>query len=138
MVAEKIKVDGLAQLSRAVRKIDPEAAKQLRLVGNDAADLLITKTRPLIPYVTGAAQASLKAQSTRTSARIRIGGRKAPYEPWLDFGGQGRRRGRPAARPFIPGGRYLYPTLAKNKPEIEKLLNMGIVLVARNAGLVVD
>jgi hypothetical protein len=135
---QTIKVKGLAEVSKAIRRIDSEAAKQLRLVGNDAADLVITGTRAVMPHRTGAAQASLKAQSTRTSARVRIGGRKAPYEPWLDFGGQGRHKGRPAARPFIPGGRYLFPTVERESAAIGKLLQDGIVLVAKNAGLAVD
>lgn len=132
---EKIRVEGLKQLSRAVRRVDAEAAKQLRVVSNGAADLLITKTRPVIPSVTGRARGSLKAQSTRTSARVAVGGSKARYYPWLDFGGQGRVRGRPAARPFIPGGRYLYPTLVRNTPAIGRLLQEGLIATARGAGL---
>lgn len=132
---EKIKVDGLAQINKALRQIDPEAQKQLRLVGNQAADLLIDKTRPQIPHVSGRARASLKAQSTRTSARVSVGGPRARWYPWLDFGGEGRVRGRPAARDFIKGGRYLYPTLAREKTAIQDLLQTGVVLVAQGAGL---
>lgn len=132
---EKIKVDGLAQLSRALNKVDKEAAKQLRLVGNEAADLLISKTRPLIPHRTGTAAKSLRAQSTRTSARVSVGGARAEYYPWLDFGGEGRRPGRPGHRDFVKSGRYLYPTLGREHGAIEKLLQTGIVLVAEGAGL---
>jgi hypothetical protein len=134
-VDSKIKVEGLAQLQKALRRIDSEAPKGLRLVANQAADLLIDKTRPLIPSVTGAARSSLRAQSTRTSAKVAVGGRKAGYYPWLDFGGEGRVRGRPAHREFIKEGRYLYPTLARESGSIEKILQTGIVLVAQNAGL---
>jgi hypothetical protein len=134
-VDSKIKVEGLAQLQKALRRIDSEAPKGLRLVANQAADLLIDKTRPLIPSVTGAARSSLRAQSTRTSAKVAVGGRKAGYYPWLDFGGEGRVRGRPAHREFIKEGRYLYPTLARESGAIEKILQTGIVLVAQNAGL---
>lgn len=132
---EKIRVEGLAQLSRAVRRVDAEAAKQLRLVGNSAASLLIESTRPQIPRKSGRAQSSLKAQSTRTSARVAVGGSKAPYYPWLDFGGQGRIAGRPSKRDFIQGGRYLYPTLAKEGQKIASLLRDGLVATARGAGL---
>lgn len=131
----KIRVGGLSQLSRALRKVDDEAPKQLRLTFNEAADLLIERTKPKIPVVSGAAARSMVARSTRTSARIAVGGKKARYFPWLDFGGQGRVKGRPAARPFIKEGRYVYPTLREIKPEIEKLLQNGIVQVIQNAGL---
>lgn len=132
---EKIRVVNLRPIARAVARVDKEAAKQLRLVGNEAAGLLIEKTRPEIPSVSGRARGSLKAQSTRTSARVAVGGSKAAYYPWLDFGGEGRIKGRPAHREFIKGGRYLYPTLAKQQGPIGKLLQEGIVAAAQSAGL---
>lgn len=134
----KIKIDGLTQLSKALRKVDSEAPKQLRLVGNQAANLLIDKTRPKIPRVSGAAAGSLKAKSTRTSTRVQIGGTRARYYPWLDFGGEGRIAGRPVHRQFIREGRYLYPTLDQERSAITDLLQTGIVAVAQGAGLDVD
>lgn len=134
----KVEVVGLAQLSRGLRKLDSEAPKQLRIALNGAAALLVDRTRPKVPSRTGAARASMKARSTRTSARVAVGGRKAPYFPWLDFGGAGRRPGRPARRPFYPDGRYVYPTLADIRPEIMRSLDDGIRAAARSAGLEVD
>jgi hypothetical protein len=107
----------------------------LRVALNQAAELLVDETRPKIPKVTGAAARSLVARSTRTAARVGVGGPKAPYYPWLDFGGQGRIAGRPAAREFIREGRYVYPTLREIRPEIEAKLQRALVAVARDAGL---
>lgn len=134
----KVEVGGLAQLSRALKAIDNDAPKQLRLGLNDAANLLVDRTRPKIPTVTGAARRSLVARSTRTSARVGVGGKKARYYPWLDFGGQGRVAGRPAHRPFIKEGRYVYPTLRQIRPAIEQVLQQAITTVIRNAGLQED
>lgn len=131
----KIGVVGLADFNRSLRKLDKEAPKGLRLAFNGAADLLIDRTRPGIPRKSGAARSSLRASSTRTSARVRVGGPKAPYYPWLDFGGQGRIKGRPVSRPYIEGGRYLYPTLRIIRPDIEKLLAGSLADVARSAGI---
>lgn len=131
----KVEVGGLAQLNRALRAVDKEAPKQLRLVFNSAADLLVDRVKPKIPSVTGAARRSLVARSTRTSARVGVGGRKAPYYPWLDFGGQGRISGRPSYRPFIREGRYIYPTLRLIRPEIEAELQKGLDAVVANVGL---
>lgn len=133
----KIAVEGLAEFNRALRRLDKDAPKALRTVNNSAADLLISRTRPEIPRRTGAAAGSLKARSTRTSVRIAVGGRQAPYYPWLDFGGRTGRR-RSVVRPFYREGRYLYPTLARIRPEIETALKSGLVDVARDAGLDVD
>jgi hypothetical protein len=134
----KIEVGGLAQLSRALKAVDSGAPKQLRLGLNDAANLLVDRTKPKIPSLTGAARRSLVARSTRTSARVAVGGKKAPYFPWLDFGGRGRKAGRPAQRPFIREGRYVYPTLREIRPQIEQLLQDSISTVIRNAGLKED
>lgn len=130
----KISVDGLTELNRNLRSISKEAPKGLRIALNGVADLLVDKTRREIPRRTGKAQSSLKAQSTRTSARVSVGGPKAPYYPWLDFGG---RTGinRSVVRPFYKEGRYLYPTLRRIRPDVEKALGQALVAVARDAGL---
>jgi hypothetical protein len=134
----KIEVGGLTQLSRGLKAIDKDAPKELRLALNSAAQLLVDETRPKIPTVSGAARRSLVARSTRTSARVGVGGKKAPYFPWLDFGGEGRVKGRPAKREFIKEGRYVYPTLREIRPRIEAQLQESISTVIRDAGLQED
>jgi hypothetical protein len=134
-VETRIAVGGLSQLSRALKAVDNEAPKRLRLALNAAADELISHVRPKIPAVTGAARRSLVARSTRTAARVAVGGKRAPWFPWLDFGGQGRVAGRPAPRPFLKEGRYVYPTLREIRPKIEAQLQDAITTVIRNAGL---
>lgn len=136
-MADLVKVQGLAEFSRALRKLDAEAPKGLRLAANEAANLLIGKTRPLIPRRTGKAAASLKAKSTRTLVRVSMGGPRAPYMPWLDYGGRvGRKKS--VVRPFIKEGRYLYPTYHANRDEFERVLRTALVKVAQGAGLEVD
>lgn len=134
----KIGIGGLAQLNRGLRAVDTEAPKQLRIALNSAADLLADTARPEVPSLSGAARRSIVARSTRTAARVAVGGKKAPYYPWLDFGGKGKKPGRPAARPFIREGRYIYPTLRKIRPQIEAQLQDAISAVIRNAGLMED
>lgn len=133
---EKLKIEGLSQVSRGLKRVNSEAPKQLRVALNSAADLLIHETRPKIPAVTGRARRSLVAKSTRTSARVSVGGKRAPWYPWLDFGGQGRIQGRPPERPFIKSGRYFYPTLTDIRPKIQEQLQDSINTVLRDAGLV--
>lgn len=131
----KVSVGGLAQLNKGLRAIDANAPKELRIALNQSAQLLVDAAGPKIPSDTGAARRSLVARSTRTSARVAVGGKKAPYYPWLDFGGQGRIKGRPAARDFIREGRYIYPTLRQIRPRIEAQLQESISTLIRNAGL---
>lgn len=134
----KIEIGGLAALNKGLRAIDTGAPKELRLALNSAASLLVDKVRPKVPTLTGAARRSLVARSTRTSARIAAGGNRAKHYPWLDFGGQGRRPGRPAPRVFIREGRYVYPTLREVRPQIEDQLQASLSRVIAAAGLQED
>lgn len=134
MVGEPIKVEGLAEVNRALRKVSADAPKGLRVANNSAADLLVSKTIPKIPRRSGRAAKSLKAQSTRTSARVAMGGSRAPYVPWLDFGGSTGIRGS-VHRDFLTDGRYLFPTLGENRTEIGSKLQRALVEVVVGAGL---
>lgn len=130
----KVKIEGWREINRALRSVSKTAPVALRLSGNEAAKLLINRTQPKIPKLTGRGAASLKASSTRTSARVSMGGPRAPWMPWLDFGGRTGRR-RSVKREFLKEGRYLYPTLREIRPQIEKSLKDGIIKAARDAGL---
>jgi hypothetical protein len=55
--------------------------------------------------------------------------------PWLDFGGEGRHKGRPPARPFIREGRYTYVGLRVHRQDITDLMSVGLTELARTAGL---
>jgi hypothetical protein len=131
----KIQVRGLAELNRALRRVDSDAPKALRLALNGVAQDLVDETKPQFPKVTGRAAASLKARSTRTSARVSVGNKRAAYVPWLIFGGQGRIAGRPAKREFIKEGRWLFPTLVRRREAVSVMLQEALNDVAKSAGL---
>lgn len=138
MTVGRIEVQGLRELQRALRDVDAQLPKQLRVALNTASELVIDYARGRMPSRTGKARASLKARSSQRQARVALGGRAAPYAPWLDFGGQGRRKGRPPARPFIREGRYVYRGLAVHRQDIQNTLERALVDVAKGAGLAVD
>lgn len=136
-MALTIAVSGLRELSRSLNKIDSASAKQLRIVFNEAAELVIATARPRIPRRTGRAAGSLKTKSTRTAVRVAFGGPKAPWFPWLDFGGKvGRRKS--VVRPFLKDGRYVYPAYYERHDDIVRAMQEGIERVARSAGLEVS
>lgn len=132
-----VAVEGLANLNRSLRQLDADAPKGLRLALNMSADLLIAEVRPEIPSRSGKARASLKAASTRTAVRIRVGGSRAPYYPWLDFGGR-TGKNKTAKREFIREGRYLYPTLRREREKFEAALNRALGDLTRASGLELD
>jgi hypothetical protein len=137
-VAEKITIAGLREFQRALKTMDTGLPKMLRVVLNEATGVVIDWARPRIPQRTGRARASLKARSSQRAARVAIGGNRAPYVPWLDFGGEGRVKGRPAARPFIKDGRYLYQGLKVKRAEVTDMMAAGLAQLAREAGLEVS
>lgn len=137
MPGYQVAVEGLADFNRALRRVNTDAPKALRIALNSVADLVIAEARPDIPRRSGAAAASLKAASTRTSIRIRAGGARAPYFPWLDFGGK-TGRGGSIVRPYLSEGRYVYPTLRRERGRFDERLKAALQDVANGAGLELD
>jgi hypothetical protein len=132
-----IKIQGLKPLSKALKRIDAEAPKGLRIALNGVAEIVVKAAVPLVPRKSGAAAKSIKVKSTRTSARVSAGGARVPYYPWLDFGGKvGRHKS--VVRDFYKAGRYIYPTIAKHEADIEKALEQALTDVVKAAGLEVS
>lgn len=137
-MSEPIRITGLKEFQKSLRSMDSGLPKLLRLAFNEATAVVIDWAVPRIPRKTGRAAASVKARSSQREARVAIGGRRAPWMPWLDFGGQGKRPGRPAPRPFIRKGRYLYAGLDATHDDVTKIMERGIADLARRAGLEVS
>jgi hypothetical protein len=131
---EPVRIEGLADLNRSLRRVSSDAPKALRLAANKAADIVVTEARSRVPRRSGKAKASIKAKSTRTAARVSSGGRRAPYMPWLDYGGSvGPNKS--VKRPFIADGRYVYPAFRSKRQQFERVLREALAEVARDAGL---
>lgn len=137
MSSEAIRVVGLNEFQRNLKKLDADLPKALRVGFNGAADLVVNDARPKIPTVSGKARGSVKARSTQTASRIVGGSNKAPYYPWLDFGGK-VGRGRSVSRPFYKHGRYIYESYFTNRDRYAELLQDALLDVARQAGVEVD
>lgn len=133
---QAIRIDGLAQFSRNLRKLDSDLPKALRVALNEAADLVVVGAKAKVPKRSGKAAGSIKAASTRTAVRVKAGGTRVPYYQWLDWGGRvGRKKA--TKRPFIKEGRYLYPTYfeLRDSGQIQQVLERSLLDVARSTGL---
>jgi len=134
---EPVKVEGLAEFNRNLRKLSADLPKVLRIAHNEAAQLIVNYAQPRVPRKTGRAAGTLKARSTRTESRVSGGSKRASYYGWLDFGGRvGPKRS--VHRPFIKQGRYLYPALGANYDKFVALLEDKLIEVARQAGVEVE
>lgn len=135
--SEAIKVSGLREFQRNLKKLDKELPKALRLAFNGAAQVVVEDARPKVARRSGKAAASVKARSTQTASRVVGGGNKAPYYPWLDFGGKvGRNRS--VTRPFLKSGRYIYDAYFDNRQRYAELLLNGLLDVAASANVEVE
>jgi hypothetical protein len=131
-----IRIAGLREFSRGLKAIDRDLPKALRIAFNDAANIIVDDTKPNIPVRSGRAQSSVRARSTRTAARIVGGSARAPYYPWLDFGGRVGRRNS-VRRPVIADGRYIYPAYFKNRDSgrFQEAMSDAVIDIARQAGI---
>lgn len=133
-MADPIRIEGLAEFSRNLKKLDADLPKALRVALNKSADIVVGAARPRIPKRSGRAQASVKARSTRTAVRVVGGSKRVPYYPWLDFGGAvGRNKS--VRRAFLKDGRYIYRAYFDNSDEFGRVLEAALLDVAREAGV---
>jgi hypothetical protein len=136
---DPIRITGLREFTRGLKAMDSSLPKQVRVALNDAAGMLIDATRPKIPKRSGRAARSLRPASTRRAVRVRSGGSRAPYYPWLDFGGR-VGKGRSIKRPFLPDGRYLYETYyqLRQQGRIQERMILALAKAAADAGLGIE
>jgi hypothetical protein len=135
-VTDPIKVEGLAEFNRNLKKLDSDLPKALRVALNEAAGVVVGYARPRVAKRSGRAAASVKARSTRTAVRVVAGGARVSYYPWLDFGGR-VGKGRSVSRPFLKEGRYIYAGYFKSRAsgEFQEVLTAALLRVAAQAGV---
>jgi hypothetical protein len=132
-----IKIDGLRQFQAALKQMDGETQKQLKVVLDDAARTVSTGAARRVPRRSGRAAASVRPRSSQREARVMGGSAKVPYYGFIDFGGRvGRKKS--VSRRFIAEGRYMYPTFHANRDSIYAALQKSLIQLAENAGLGVN
>lgn len=134
---DPIKVQGLREFQAALRQMDGESQKQLRVVLNKAADLVAEDASSKVPRRTGRAAASVRAQSSQREAKVLGGSKKVGYYPWLDFGGR-IGKDKSVVRPFQKRGRYIYPAYVRQYDKVYSTLTAALAELARTAGLQVS
>jgi hypothetical protein len=133
-VIEPVRIEGIRELQRALKAMDGESQKALRVVFNSAAELVAEGAQRKVPRRSGRARASIRVGSSQREARVKAGNaRKAPYYPWLDFGGA-VGKGRSVVRPFAKSGRYIYPSYSERRDEILAKLHDELVAMVRGVG----
>lgn len=136
--ANAIRVDGLTDFRKKVKKLSPNVAKNFRKELKGVAEIVAADARAHTPVVTGHAAASVRATTSGSNVAVRAGGDAAPYYPWLDFGGllkpTGGRRNY-IERERIKKGRYLYVAIDRHHDELMGAAQTAIEHAARDSGL---
>ena len=83
-VVKPIKVVGLRDFQAALKDLDGESQKLLRVTLNEVAETVAAGARRRMPSKTGRARASVKTASSQREVRVREGSKKTPYVPWLE------------------------------------------------------
>lgn len=136
----RVEVKGLAELGRAFKQVDVELPNALKAALKGIAEGVAGVARGKVPHKSGDAAGSIVARSTTRGAGIAFGGSKAPYLPWLNFGGttgKGHQRGpgqgsihRDSPKP----DRYIYSAIHEAREETAKEVEAAIIGVARSEG----
>ena len=131
---DPLRIDGLKDFQAALRAAGDGLQKRLRVVFNEAADVIVSAARPGIPRRSGTLAGSLRASSGQREATVTLGKAKTPYAGWIEFGGRvGRKQS--IVRRFVAGGRNLYPAVTRRRAEIETVMARGLERLADEAGL---
>lgn len=139
MAGGGIDVEGLRELNLALSRIEPQLRKNLNGRFRKIAASVRAEVRNVMPRgKTGRARASVRSGVGVNGAYVAMGKKETPYVPFLDFGGTlkpvGKRRGT-QVRPVVKGGRYLYPTLERNRDKTQAEAVAAIEETKRELGL---
>jgi hypothetical protein len=96
-----------ADIHRLTDDRSSELYKAIKAAGMEAAGPVASAIRHAIPAISGDLGGTVRVAPTRTGASIWMGSASAPYAGWVEFGGTIHATG--SHRPFIAGGRYMFP-----------------------------
>lgn len=130
MVAPALKVEGLAELRRALKGAERmDDRKELAAGLKAAADVVAQDAKSRVPSVTGRARGAIRATSGGNRAFVVGGKASVPYYGWLDFGGRTPVTGNPRSRGPWAGsgtgptkGRFIYPAFDARDNEVAHLV----------------
>lgn len=115
---------GVAYLELQIERLGSGVEQALKNVSKDIADDVVNLARSRVPRVSGRAASTYRTTMGEHGAEVSLGGSRAPYVPWLEFGGVAGRSG--ASRPYVPGGRYLYPAIRRVTEGWEEEIMRGL------------
>jgi len=113
-VSADVQFVGGPEAAQDLRRWASELAPAVAKAGEGFAARVADQVRGRVPVLTGRLAGSVEIAPVEEDALGAQIGEGVPYAGWIEFGGS---RG----RPFIPEGRYLYPTALDNQDEFASM-----------------
>lgn len=134
MPAPSLRVEGLAELRRALRNAeDAEGLRELRDGLRNAAEVVARDARGRVPSRTGRTRGSVRAGVSGNRAFVIGGKARIPHYGWLDFGTRNARSGNPrSVGPWAGsgkgprGGRFIYQAIEAKDRQIAEAVEQAI------------
>ena len=102
-----IKVRGWPELAAGTKQLSRNIEAETQQRYKAVADITASRVRGGVPAVSGAMRGSVGVEPGPPVGVGYLGG--VPYAGWVDFGGG-------HGRPYLAGGRYLFPTVKQAEP----------------------
>lgn len=132
-----IEVQGVKVLIQRLRKMDDGTVAELKRVYVQSATVVLRNAMPRVPVRTGRLKQTLRVSGTTRGGSVKAGGKRAaPYAGPVHFGWPNRpnqakdQQGGP-----IQPNPFLYSALDDRRQEVELMFALGVMKVARKAGL---
>lgn len=136
--SDAVRIDGLRELNMALRQMGPQVRRAFNKEMRPVAQLVSNAVRAQVPVRSGAARGSVRPSTAGGYLAVRAGGAKAPYYGWLDFGGTLRPSGgrrNTQRRPVFKDGRWIYPTIRRQRGRVQSAAERVITDARRKANL---
>lgn len=135
MTVDPVRITGVVELQRALKALGNGAQTELRTVFAESASHIVAGATRRAPKDTGQLIAKgVRSKAEQRGASIVLGGKRVPYGPWLEFGGS-VGIGNSVKRPFVKGGRFLFPAIAAGREDLIEAIAAGITDLAQRHGL---
>jgi hypothetical protein len=127
-MADAVRVEGLADLRRDLKRLAPDVLPEIRGALKDAADLVASKARANAPRASGALAASIRSGTAGNAGVVRS---RLPYAKVHEYGGTIRPRGAPIT---IHRAQFVGRALTSTEDRIVESLADSINAVASRHG----
>ena len=133
-----VQVNGLPELSRALRNVDPALQRELRRMNLDIADFVASDARSAAIAVGGVAAhvaPSIKKTAGAAWAGVAFGGAAYPMAGGAEFGAYRYKQFQPWTGNDENAGYFVYPAIRRDADRIDTAAGDALDRMIQKAGL---